>query len=224
MAALLAIALLWLCASPALAEEGLPAPDDPAYHELLGDHHLQWPLHLLDAPAAWTVHPGRYFTAEDRPQDAAIVALIDTGVDPEHPDFINLGGASAEAAAGGQLLLSSARTFLSAEPVPDPYDVTDEHVVRIARSLGKSTLSSVQGSRRGNNKLLLHQFLLSRGLPTLDTEIAADAADVPRCMNAMRRRGYRAAVIKAQVGASGIGMMRALNIRLPTYSSSAGSC
>ncbi|HUW14118.1 MAG TPA: S-layer homology domain-containing protein, partial [Anaerolineae bacterium] len=42
-------------------------------------------------------------------------------------DFMNVGGASAEVAAGGQLMLSSARTFLSTESVPDPSDVTDEH-------------------------------------------------------------------------------------------------
>jgi len=121
------IVFLWLCAAPALAEESLPAPDDPAYSELLGDLYVQWPLHTLDALAAWSSYPARYFTAADRPQGTPVVAVIDTGVDPRHPDFMNPGASGADVSEGGQLMLSSARAFLTNQPGSEPADVTDEH-------------------------------------------------------------------------------------------------
>ncbi len=105
----------------------LAAPNDPAYHELIGDLHLQWPAHSLDALAAWAYYPGRYFDAATRPQDGPVVALIDTGVDAAHPDFINPGASSADVHDGGQLLLGIARTFIGGDPEDETADVTDEH-------------------------------------------------------------------------------------------------
>lgn len=105
----------------------LAAPNDPAYAELFGDLYLQWPAHSLDALGAWTRYPGRYFDAASRPQEAPIIALIDTGVDASHPDFANPGALSGDAMEGGQLLLSLARAFLSGGPGDGAADVTDEH-------------------------------------------------------------------------------------------------
>ena len=105
----------------------LPAPNDPAYQEPYGELFVQWPLHELEALAAWSQHPGCYFGADDRPQDAPIVAIIDTGVDAGHPDFANAGGEGRAVAAGGQLMLSTARAFISDDPSAPPEDVTDEH-------------------------------------------------------------------------------------------------
>ena len=86
--------------------------------------------------------------------------------------------------------------------------VTDECIVDIARCLGKTTLSSLEGSRRGNNKVLLHEFLVSDELPHFDTEIATAPGDLEACVAAIRDRGYARAVIKVQVGASGVGMIK----------------
>lgn len=117
---------------PVVSSEGvreglLPPPNDPAYEEPYGELHVQWPLHQLDALGAWSRYPGWYFGAGDRPQDMPIAALIDTGVDPAHPDFANAGGAGTEVAEGGQLMLSAARAFLSNDPGASPQEVTDEH-------------------------------------------------------------------------------------------------
>ncbi|MDA0991763.1 MAG: hypothetical protein O3A51_13555 [Verrucomicrobia bacterium] len=95
--------------------------------------------------------------------------------------------------------------------------VTDEHVAEIAQSLGKTTLSGLTGSRRGNNKVLLHRFLLEQGIPAFDTEFAETRAELGACITALQRRGYARVVVKAQVGASGIGM-----IKLPANPESAG--
>lgn len=86
--------------------------------------------------------------------------------------------------------------------------VTDQRLVEVARALGRRTIASFEGSRDGNNKLLLHQHLASQGLPVFDTHLAPDATAVPDCAAALLRAGYRRAVIKSQLGASGIGLIR----------------
>jgi hypothetical protein len=93
--------------------------------------------------------------------------------------------------------------------------VTDECIVDIARSLGKATLSELEGSRRGNNKVLLHEFLVSDGLPSFDTQIATSPDDLDACVAAIRDQGYSRAVIKAQVGASGVGMIKIDTVSRP---------
>jgi thermitase len=105
----------------------LAAPDDPAYHDCIGDLPLQWPLHVLDALTAWDCYPSYYFDAAGRPQDTPIVAVIDTGIDSGHPDFMNTGAEGPDVTEGGQLLLAAARSFLSDSPSAPPSDVTDEH-------------------------------------------------------------------------------------------------
>jgi len=86
--------------------------------------------------------------------------------------------------------------------------VTDERLVRVATALGKQTVSSTEGSRQGNNKFLLHQHLEQAGLPVFDTCAAASAGELPECLESLRRLGYARAVLKSQVGASGIGMLK----------------
>jgi hypothetical protein len=102
----------------------LPPPNDPAYSTLIGDLPQEWPAHTLSALEAWSLYPGSYFAAETRPADGPIVAVIDSGIDPYHPDFTNPGATGPDVSQGGQLLLSLARSFVSG--APDPHDVTDE--------------------------------------------------------------------------------------------------
>jgi hypothetical protein len=86
--------------------------------------------------------------------------------------------------------------------------VTDPALERIAALVGKRTLSSHRGSRGGNNKLYLHRHLVKRGLPQPETEIAESPAAVAGCTGRLARLGYRSAVVRAQIGASGIGMVK----------------
>jgi hypothetical protein len=86
--------------------------------------------------------------------------------------------------------------------------VTDEQLERVAAALGKSTISSRAGSERGNNKLLLHQHLQEQGLPVFDTVLVHGPAEVGEGLRWLRRMGYAAAVLKSQVGASGIGLLK----------------
>jgi len=105
----------------------LAAPNDPAYNNV--DTYVapldpdfdpsaavafQWGLHRIQALQAWSVWPGAYYTAANKPTNAVKVAVIDTGIDvggPDgipHPDFINAGGTSPDAALGGQVDLANA--------------------------------------------------------------------------------------------------------------------
>ncbi len=86
--------------------------------------------------------------------------------------------------------------------------VVDQNLERIAEGCEKRLISSPQGSRRGNNKYLLHQYLSNQNLPLFDTQIAHEASDLEKCLDELQLLGYRQAVVKAQVGASGIGMQR----------------
>lgn len=86
--------------------------------------------------------------------------------------------------------------------------VTDEALVKLAELAGKKLITSLKGSRDGNNKYLLHRFLESQGLPIFDTVLAKDGDEVVRSIRKLEERGYTRGVVKAQLGASGIGMCR----------------
>ncbi|MEX2381658.1 MAG: hypothetical protein WD490_04690 [Opitutales bacterium] len=86
--------------------------------------------------------------------------------------------------------------------------VTDSTLVRLAKLTGKRLISSPDGSKRGNNKVLLHEHLEASGLPVFDTFLAETPDKVPELTGILRNMGYRRVVIKAQIGASGIGMVK----------------
>jgi len=110
------------------ASGALPAPNDPSCHDLLANGlWLEWPVQTMDALQAWGTYPGHYFGGADRPTDSPIVAVINTGVDEGHPDFMNAGASGADVGEGGQLLLSLARTFLSDQMAAPSSGARDEH-------------------------------------------------------------------------------------------------
>jgi hypothetical protein len=86
--------------------------------------------------------------------------------------------------------------------------VTDATIAALASRLGKRMLSTPEGSKAGNNKLLLHQHLEKEGLPVFETRLADSPGDVPRCLEELARLGYEHAVVKSQIGASGIGLVK----------------
>ena len=109
--------------------------------------------------------------------------------------------------------------------------VTDETIVGIAQHTGCKTITTKEASRDGNNKLKLHQFLMDAGLPAFETVIAESPLDIKPCALELQRRGYRAAVVRAQIGASGIGMMRLHDLsdlealpEIPPYFFFEGAC
>lgn len=86
--------------------------------------------------------------------------------------------------------------------------VTDDVLADFADRIGKDTISSKMGSRQGNNKRMLHQFLEANGLPVVATELASSGAEILPCLRRLRERGFTAGVIKSAIGASGIGLIK----------------
>ncbi len=84
--------------------------------------------------------------------------------------------------------------------------VSDNVLINLAKALNKPTISSLEGSKRGNNKFLLHNTLSEKGFPVFDTISASSPDDVATCIATLRKKGYKKAVVKAQIGASGVGM------------------
>ena len=72
----------------------------------------------------WAVFPGKWYTASTKRTDCPIIAFVDTGVDMNHPDFINAGGTGSDVSQGGQLMKSLSTSFEEGRPVRggDPTD------------------------------------------------------------------------------------------------------
>ena len=86
--------------------------------------------------------------------------------------------------------------------------VTDQQLEQVAEQADKVTLSSHIGSHNGNNKLALHSHMEQSEFPTIETHLAANPSDAIALLPLIEEDGYTEAVFKAQVGASGIGVLR----------------
>lgn len=133
-----------------------------------------------------------------------------------HKDYLALG----EALRAGRLderLTAALRRIMGGSDAAwvDGY-VTDDTLSAFAARTGLRTVASGAGSRRGNNKRLLHEFLLTAGLPVLETRTASSLGEVEKSLARLAAAGFATAVVKAAVGASGIGM-----VKLPTSADAA---
>src|SRR5207237_3025039 len=81
-----------------IAQALLPSPNDPSFND-----GSQWAPQKIQAPEAWALFPNTFYTAGSKPANAIKVAVVDTGIDFNHADFVNAGGASSDAAQGGQI-------------------------------------------------------------------------------------------------------------------------
>jgi hypothetical protein len=156
---------------------------------------------------------GRNLLVLEREPDAALCRYFEevAGLSlPErcvlsHADYLKLGAESGadDAAARGVL------QRIGAHPAAwvDGY-VTDEILARVSQEVGKRTVASPEGSRRGNNKRLLHDFLKETGLPVVEGEAAASPEEVPDALRRLRTAGFSEAVVKSALGASGIGLLK----------------
>ena len=125
-------------------------------------------------------------------------------------DIIDLSG--YERLASAPDLAAAAKTPLFQRLREHPAEwvdgfVTDTKLVKIAELLGKQTISSLEGSKNGNNKYLLYCHQVQQQLPVFDTLLASDREQARARLSELRTGGYRKAVVKAQIGASGYGMI-----------------
>lgn len=94
-----------------------------------------WHIDETFARDSWDVFPNLYFNAGSKPTNTPTIALIDSGCDQNHPDFMNAGGTSTSTVLGGQLNWALSKHF--ANGVPDAASWNDDnghgtHVAGIA--------------------------------------------------------------------------------------------
>jgi thermitase len=103
----------------------------------------QWNVAAVNAPAGWSVVPGRFYTATTKRTDAQPpikVAVLDTKIDEQHGDWINAAPLPVNhpqsTINGGQLDLNNERDFLNASEHTGP---ADYHGTFVAGILGAAT-------------------------------------------------------------------------------------
>jgi hypothetical protein len=90
-------------------------------------------------------------------------------------------------------------------PLLDGY-VTDPPLEAIAERLNKRLINTYAQSRDANDKILLHRFLERAGLPVFDGGEVAVGPDLEERLDDLRGMGYRRAVVRSSLGASGFGV------------------
>ena len=90
------------------------------------DYAQQWALQNVQALAAWGLMPGKFLTPATGGTSRIKVAVLDTGADCTHPDFMN-GGASADSASGGQISFALSRGYYPTTVSPAACTWQDDH-------------------------------------------------------------------------------------------------
>jgi len=125
-----------------------------------------------------------------------------------------------------RIILSRLKQFIGRTGIPgnqwvDGF-VTEPVLLEIAHRLGLPATTTQEGSRRGNNKLLIFEHYRDSGWPVIPTELAESPGAVARCLDTLGRQGFTHAVVKSQMGASGIGLQKLRvqldrEVMLPAY-------
>ncbi|HVL38341.1 MAG TPA: S8 family serine peptidase [Fimbriimonadaceae bacterium] len=165
-------------------------PNDPDFYYMEDDEELimsteeivpfrrLW--HLVDTMAVegWSDFPNMWYTAANKPVDTPLIAVIDTGADMNHPDFINAGGMSSDVGAGGQLVhaLSKQFRFGELDPAGSPEDAHGHgtHVLGLAVASGNNGGFDGKGviGTGYNSKGMMLRVFDSQGVGT-DADAAA---------------------------------------------------
>ncbi|MEW6429414.1 MAG: hypothetical protein AB1568_15425 [Thermodesulfobacteriota bacterium] len=84
--------------------------------------------------------------------------------------------------------------------------VTDPNLEGLAARLGRRAVNTYPVCRHANDKVRLFRFLGAAGLPVFDGREATDGEGVRSALAELDALGYRRAVVRAALGASGFGM------------------
>ena len=144
--------------------------------------------------------------------EPSLIEYLGGQLDLSIPRYDTIDLAGYERVASAMNLEAAAKTPLFRKLREHPAEwvdgfVTDTKLVRIAELLGKQTVSSLEGSKNGNNKYLLYCHQVEQQLPVFDTLLATNREQTCARFDELAASGYRKAVVKAQIGASGYGMI-----------------
>jgi len=138
---------------------GIPAPSDPYYSS-------QWALDTVRALEAWRLIPDQYQTSANASPSRVKVAILDTGADCTHPDFINSGGTSVYSNAGGQLSQELSHAFVLTTIVSPacPWQDDHGHGTHTAGTLAAAVNNTIGVSGAGLGvELIVYKVLASTG-------------------------------------------------------------
>ncbi len=133
----------------------LDTPNDPDYladetdpeyilifDEGEGSFRRDWHLGETYADQGWPVFPNQWFTATNKPANTPTIAIVDSGADMSHPDFINAGGTGPDVSQGGQWKMNLSQQFHLGELDPNgtPEDANGHgtHVAGLALASGNN--------------------------------------------------------------------------------------
>ncbi len=129
-------------------------PNDPAYtdydHNITTDPEIytwyKWDSHMTENVAGWSIWPNKYYSSSvAKGTNRVLLAVVDSGIDYDHPDFINAGGTGSAVAAGGQLLRPLDRSIITGVVDTDAWDEYGHgtHVTGIAAAATNNAVGTV---------------------------------------------------------------------------------
>src|SRR5271166_3249428 len=109
------------------------------------NYAAQYALQIEQGIQAWQIVPGHYLTSASPETGRIKVAILDTGVDCTHPDFMNAGGTSTDSAHGGQLSFALSHAFVrtTVSPAACPWQDDHGHGTHTAGILAAATQNAV---------------------------------------------------------------------------------
>lgn len=125
----------------------------------------QWWLTKMQASAAWGLYPGR-FPVAGQFGSRVRVAILDTGANCTHPDFINTGGSTTDIGGGGQFnwALSQALIPTTAVGAACPWQDDHGHGTHVAGTLASATNNATGVASLGYTaELVIYKILDSQG-------------------------------------------------------------
>lgn len=101
-----------------------------------------WHLDDISAQTGWTAYPNTWFTSSTKSKTSPLIAIVDTGCDMNHPDFMNAGATSTDVADGGQLQKNRSKQFSGGVPsnhgTPEDHNGHGTHVTGLALAAGNN--------------------------------------------------------------------------------------
>ena len=144
------------------------APNDPNYTS-------SWWFQTVQALPAWSLLPGQYLTAATTGAGRVKVAVLDTGADCTHPDFVNTGGSSTDSAQGGQLLFSASQSFVAntlSAPACGGWQDDHGHGTHVTGIVAAATSNALGVSGLAYPVQVIEYKVLDSGGNGFDTDIA----------------------------------------------------
>lgn len=155
-------------------------PNDPAYNQI--DYLLptepdaatyyKWDSRMISSAHGWGVWPGRFYSSTSpKGSHARTVAVIDTGIDYGHPDFINEGGTGTSVDQGGQLLRTLDCSIFNGVVTPEAPDGYG-HGTHVAGIVAAATNNAIGTVGTGFNANILSIRVVDEFGNGTDSDIA----------------------------------------------------